>query len=226
MWRRRGVAARATVHPRQHARGHAAAGRRHHPHRRRARGRPGALAACVRRRDTAAVVRARLPRRAAGRGRAGGARGGPARRGRRSASALVSGLLLQLVLTFVPNNWWEEVAWSGFAQARLQARYGSAAKAALVAGPLFALQHVSLAAAAGWTAGSVMMGLLILVAIPFRFLTGWAYNRTGKPVPGRPRARDGQRRRRGERVRRRLPATPLPGPGHAGRADAPAGVRR
>ena len=24
-----------------------------------------------------------------------------------------------------------------------------------------------------------MMGLLILVTIPFRFLTGWAYNRTG-----------------------------------------------
>ena len=64
-------------------------------------------------------------------------------------------------------------------QARLQARFGSAAKAALVAGPLFALQHVALAAAAGWTVGSLMMGLLILVAIPFRFLTGWAYNRTG-----------------------------------------------
>jgi uncharacterized protein len=94
-------------------------------------------------------------------------------------SALVSGLLLQLVLTFVPNNWWEEVAWSGFAQARLQERFGSAAKAALVAGPLFALQHVSLAAAAGWATGSAMMGLLILVTIPFRFLTGWAYNRTG-----------------------------------------------
>ena len=93
-------------------------------------------------------------------------------------SALVSGLLLQLVLTFVPNNWWEEVAWSGFAQARLQARYGSAAKAALVAGPLFALQHISLAVAAGWPTGAVMMGLLILVTIPFRFLTGWAYNRT------------------------------------------------
>ena len=94
-------------------------------------------------------------------------------------SALVSGLLLQLVLTFVPNNWWEEVAWSGFAQARLQERFGSAAKAALVAGPLFALQHISLAVAAGWPTGAVMMGLLILVTIPFRFLTGWAYNRTG-----------------------------------------------
>ena len=94
-------------------------------------------------------------------------------------SALVSGLLLQLVLTFVPNNWWEEVAWSGFAQARLQERFGSAARAALVAGPLFALQHVSLAVAAGWSTGALLMGLLILLTIPFRFLTGWTYNRTG-----------------------------------------------
>lgn len=94
-------------------------------------------------------------------------------------SALLSGLLLQLVLTFLPNNWWEEVAWTGFAQARLQERFGSAARAALVAGPLFALQHISLAVAAGWALGSIMMGLLILLAIPFRFLTGWAYNRTG-----------------------------------------------
>ena len=98
---------------------------------------------------------------------------------RRSGPRWSSGLLLQLVLTFVPNNWWEEVAWSGFAQARLQERFGSAAKAALVAGPLFALQHISLAVAAGWPTGAVMMGLLILVTVPFRFLTGWAYNRTG-----------------------------------------------
>ena len=94
-------------------------------------------------------------------------------------SALVSGLLLQLVLTFVPNNWWEEVAWSGFAQARLQERFGSPARAALVAGPLFALQHISLAVAAGWSTGALLMGLLILLTIPFRFLTGWTYNRTG-----------------------------------------------
>jgi membrane protease YdiL (CAAX protease family) len=93
-------------------------------------------------------------------------------------SALASGLLLQFVLTFVPNNWWEEVAWSGFAQARLQERFGSAARAALVAGPLFALQHIALAVGAGWPGGAVAMGLLMVLAVPFRFLTGWAYNRT------------------------------------------------
>jgi hypothetical protein len=94
------------------------------------------------------------------------------------ASALVSGFLLQLVLTFVPNNWWEEVAWSGFAQARLQARFGSAVRAALVAGPLFALQHVALVLSMGPAAGAAAMAALIVLAIPFRFLTGWAYNRT------------------------------------------------
>ncbi len=94
------------------------------------------------------------------------------------ASALVSGFLLQLVLTFVPNNWWEEVAWSGFAQARLQTRFGSAVRAALVAGPLFALQHVALVLSMGVAAGAVAMAALIVLAVPFRFLTGWAYNRT------------------------------------------------
>jgi len=92
-------------------------------------------------------------------------------------SALVPGMLLQLALTFLPNNWWEEVAWSGVVQARLQDRLG-AARAALVVGPLFALQHVALAVTAGWVVGSLMMGLLVLVSVPFRFLTGWAYNRT------------------------------------------------
>lgn len=94
-------------------------------------------------------------------------------------SALVSGVLLQLALTFLPNNWWEEVAWSGFVQARLQDRFGGATRAALVVGPLFALQHIALAVAAGWALGSLLMGLLILVSVPFRFLTGWTYNRTG-----------------------------------------------
>ena len=104
---------------------------------------------------------------------------GPPAAGASLGSALVSGVLLQLVLTFVPNNWWEEVAWSGVVQARLQDRHHSALRAALIAGPLFALQHVALAVAAGWTIGAVLMGLLVLVSVPFRFLTGWAYNRTG-----------------------------------------------
>ncbi|HXV93754.1 MAG TPA: type II CAAX endopeptidase family protein [Pseudonocardia sp.] len=92
-------------------------------------------------------------------------------------SALVFGLLMQTVVAFVPNNWAEEVAWTGFVQARLQARHG-ALRAALVAGPLFALQHVSLVVGAG-AAGVVLMAVLVVLAVPFRALTGWTYNRTG-----------------------------------------------
>ena len=38
------------------------------------------------------------------------------------AAALAGNLLLPLALTFLPNNWWEEVAWQGFVQDRIQAR--------------------------------------------------------------------------------------------------------
>ena len=34
-------------------------------------------------------------------------------------------------LTFLPNNWWEEVAWMGFVQARLQDRRGPVIAAVL-----------------------------------------------------------------------------------------------
>jgi hypothetical protein len=75
------------VRPRRHARRDAAAGRRHHPHRRRARGRPGALAPRVRRRRTAAVVRAH-PRSAAGRDCPRRASAGHARRSGRPRAGL------------------------------------------------------------------------------------------------------------------------------------------
>ncbi len=87
--------------------------------------------------------------------------------------ALLSGFALSFLLTFLPNNWVEEAAWSGFAQARLQ-RTHAPAVAALLAGPLFALQHVSLAVG-NWIA----LVLLAVLAIPFRMVTGWIWNRTG-----------------------------------------------
>ena len=59
-------------------------------------------------------------------------------------SALVFGLLVQTVVSLVPNNWAEEVAWMGFVQARLQDRTTPMRAAALTA-PLFALQHGMLA---------------------------------------------------------------------------------
>src|SRR3712207_8287691 len=41
------------------------------------------------------------------------------------------------------NNLWEEAAWTGFVQARLQHRHGPL-RAAVLTGPLFALQHIAL----------------------------------------------------------------------------------
>ena len=93
-------------------------------------------------------------------------------------AALVSGLVLQFVVVLLSNNWWEEVAWTGFVQARLQERHGPA-RAAVLVGPLFALQHVSLVAGNPLLLAAAFMLVFALVAIPFRALQGWLYNRTG-----------------------------------------------
>jgi membrane protease YdiL (CAAX protease family) len=98
--------------------------------------------------------------------------------GRVLASALVSGLLVQLLLGFLTTNWAEEVAWTGFLQTRLQDRHGPV-RAALVTGPLFALQHASLAAGNGWLGGIAVLLFITATAVPFRFLQGWVANRTG-----------------------------------------------
>ena len=90
---------------------------------------------------------------------------------------LASGVLLPLALTFLPNNWWEEVAWMGFVQARLQDRRGPVV-AAVLTGILFALQHIALVAGVDLVSAVVLMLLLVVLAVPFRFLTGWIYNRT------------------------------------------------
>ena len=95
-----------------------------------------------------------------------------------SLATALGAFALQLVLTFVFNNWWEEVAWAGFVGVRLQERFGSTARAALVAGPLFALQHVSLVVDEGLVGGLVLLVLLAVLVTPFRMLTGWMVNRT------------------------------------------------
>lgn len=94
------------------------------------------------------------------------------------ASALVAGLVVQLLLGFLTTNWAEEVAWTGFLQTRLQDRHGPV-RAALVTGPLFALQHASLAYGNGWLGGMAVLLFITVTAIPFRFLQGWVANRTG-----------------------------------------------
>ena len=93
-------------------------------------------------------------------------------------SALLSSFVLQIGLNLLPNNWAEEVAWSGFVQSRLQDRHGPW-RAALLAGPLFALQHVSAVADATLGEAVFLMVVLAVLATPYRFVTGWVYNRTG-----------------------------------------------
>jgi membrane protease YdiL (CAAX protease family) len=95
-------------------------------------------------------------------------------------SALVNGLLLQGVLGFLAVNLWEEATWMGFVQTRLQAQRG-VWLAAVVTAVLFALQHLPLFIENGLVnaAGLVFLAAFIVIAIPFRALVAWMYNRTG-----------------------------------------------
>ena len=104
--------------------------------------------------------------------------GAPALTAGTLASALGYGLVLQFFVVLLSNNWWEEVGWMGFVQARFQERYGPA-RAAVLVGPLFALQHVSLVVGNPLALAVLFMVVFALVAIPFRALQGWVYNRTG-----------------------------------------------
>jgi membrane protease YdiL (CAAX protease family) len=91
--------------------------------------------------------------------------------------AYLLGLLLQTVVHLVTNNLWEEVAWTGLVQARLQSRM-SALSAAALTGPMFALQHTALVVG-GPAVGTVTVLLaLTLLAVPYRAVMGWLYNRT------------------------------------------------
>jgi membrane protease YdiL (CAAX protease family) len=94
------------------------------------------------------------------------------------AGAAVSGLLVQGFVVLASNNLWEEAAWTGFVQARLQERHG-AMRAAVLTAPLFALQHVSLVVGNSPVVGVIFMTAFAVVAIPYRALAGWMYNATG-----------------------------------------------
>ncbi|WP_159615200.1 CPBP family intramembrane glutamic endopeptidase [Arthrobacter zhaoguopingii] len=92
-------------------------------------------------------------------------------------AALIQRLVLQTVLGLIISNLWEEVAWTGFVQVRLQQRHG-ALRAALLTAPLFALQHAALVAGGSFAATIILLLVLTLLAISFRAVTGWLYNRT------------------------------------------------
>jgi uncharacterized protein len=96
-----------------------------------------------------------------------------------SASALLStvlvGLLVQSAIGFATTNLWEETAWMGFVQARLQVRHGPML-AVVITAALFALQHLPLVVENA--SGLIIIALLFVLMIPFRALVGWVYNRT------------------------------------------------
>src|SRR5919107_975750 len=92
--------------------------------------------------------------------------------------AIVVGFGLQAALHLLTNNLWEELAWTGFVQARLQLSH-SPMVAALLTAPLFALQHTPLLVGNSLLGGSVVMVALVVLAVPFRAVMAWICNRTG-----------------------------------------------
>lgn len=95
---------------------------------------------------------------------------------------LGASFLLHLVVVFVTFNLWEELAWMGFVQARLQQRHGTT-RAAILTGPVFALGHISQVIEGSVTTVLATLALLIAVCIPFRALQALIYNRTGSLIP-------------------------------------------
>src|SRR5262245_61453612 len=85
-------------------------------------------------------------------------------------------------LTILPIvNLWEEMAWMGVVQARLQG-YRGPLIAAAVTGPLFGLLHMPLHI--GQDVGSFLFSMtaLMVFGIPFRIVMGWLYNLTGGSI--------------------------------------------
>ena len=82
-----------------------------------------------------------------------------------------------VLVHLLTNNLWEEVAWMGVVQLRLQQR-STPARAVLVTAPLVALQHLALVADGSLAAALVVTGALVLLSFPYRAAMGYLYNRT------------------------------------------------
>lgn len=89
--------------------------------------------------------------------------------------AILAGFILQTVVGCASTNLWEEVAWMGFVQARLQSRH-NVIVAAVITSVLFTLQHVPLFVMQDM--GVLIPVLFFVLVIPFRALMAWLYNRT------------------------------------------------
>ena len=104
--------------------------------------------------------------------------------------ALLVGFGAQSLLHLLTNNLWEELAWTGFVTARLQAR-DAPMTVALMTAPLFALQHSPLVldAGAGGLLGPVhlfafaVIGLVVAVGTRGRLGLDSSV-RTARPVAG------------------------------------------
>ena len=97
-------------------------------------------------------------------------------------AVLFSGFLVQLIVVFVTFNLWEELAWMGFVQTRLQERHG-AMKAAVLTGPVFALGHISQVIEGSVATTLTTLALLVAVCIPFRALQAFVHNRAESLIP-------------------------------------------
>jgi membrane protease YdiL (CAAX protease family) len=101
----------------------------------------------------------------------------------------VPGVLVPFLLINLP----EEAGWTGFLQARLQARHGPLSASLLVA-PAFALIHLPAYFVAGWISQDkvplarfpealLTLGVTAVFAVFFRVLVVWLYNGSGGSVP-------------------------------------------
>jgi membrane protease YdiL (CAAX protease family) len=90
-------------------------------------------------------------------------------------AALTVGFVLQTAVGFATTNLWEEVAWMGFVQSRLQVRQGVVV-AVLITSVLFMLQHVPLMVIQNM--GPIVPFVFFVLVLPFRALMAWIYNRT------------------------------------------------
>jgi CAAX protease family protein len=91
-------------------------------------------------------------------------------------NAFVLGFGLQTVVGFAATNLWEEFAWMGFFQTRMQSRYGVFA-AVLITSVFFTLQHAPLIVIEDLPVFAMLV--LFVMVVPFRALIAWVYNRTG-----------------------------------------------
>lgn len=108
-----------------------------------------------------------------------------AQKGATLFTVFLPGILVPLLTI----NWPEEIAWTGFLQARWQERHGPVWASMMVA-PFFALIHLPSYFVVGWLSDEpitltqvptifLLIGLTALFGVFFRLLIMWLYNGTG-----------------------------------------------